>query len=242
MMCESKHCDKTFEKRSHVNCPVCGTPGVSILYKHRAIDNHFWKPLEEENIWCPSPHSLNDPFEFDFFLRTQHIGRHSIDQESLAEAKNDMKKHGVISLTEICTNIQMWAYYSDSHRGVCLGFERNATNDLGKWDHCVPVQYSPGDELPAVMPLELTKSRTLTKILTTKSNAWSHECEWRLITRRSDRAISYPGRLVRVIFGINTTAEHRERIMTTLGDTVEYFEISKGKQHFTLAIIPVATA
>jgi len=241
MTCHSKICGETFEKR-HFKCPKCGTPGVAMLFKHRPINDYFWPLLEDGEIWCPSAHSLNDPYEFDFRLLVSSIDGHRIIQSELEEAKAVMKNYGVISFVEICDSIQMWAYYSDAHKGVCLGFERNEGNNLGNWEYCLPVLYHPDNELPAVMPLDLCKPETVAKIITTKSNEWSHEQEWRVLTRESDKAIPYPGRLVRVVFGIDTDPDHRERIMQILGDTVDYYQARKCKRYFVLDIEPLAAA
>ena len=234
-------CGETFEKR-HVNCPKCDTPGISMLFKHRAIDDYFWPLIETGEIWCPSAHSLNDPYEFDFRLSELAIHGHPIVPSELEEAKAAMKNYGVISFVEVCDSIRMWAYYSDSHRGVCLGFERNNTNDLGRWDQCVPVRYHPDNELPAVMPLELTKPETVTKIITTKSNEWSHEQEWRMLTYESDKAIGYPGRLACVVFGMQCDAGHRDRIRAILANTVDYYEVSKSNRYYVLSIDPAPAA
>jgi len=213
-----------------------------MLYKHRAINEYFWPLLESGEIWCPSAHSLNDPYEFDFRLLVSSVNGHQIIQSELEQARDVMKNYGVISFVEINDSILMWAYYSESHMGVCLGFERTDTNDLGKWEYCVPVRYHPDNELPSVMPLDLTETETVTKIITTKSNEWRHEREWRLLTYESDKAIPYPGRLVRVIFGIHTEPKHRERIKAILGGAVDYYEASKSKRYFALGIDPAAAA
>lgn len=232
-------CGETFAKR-HVNCPKCGTPGVSMLYKHRAINNRFWQLLEAGQIWCPSAHSLNDPYEFDFRLLESKVHGRPIILSELEQAKADMKDYGVVSFVEINDSMLMWAYYSEGHTGVCLGFERNDMNDLGKRKYCLPVQYHPDNKLPPVVPLDLTKRETVTRIITTKANDWSHEREWRMLTYESDKAITYPGRLAHVIFGITTEAKHRERIREILGDTVDYYEVSKSERFFVLSIDPVA--
>ncbi len=211
-----------------------------MLYKHRAIDDRFWQLLEAGQIWCPSAYSLNDPYEFDFRLLESSVHGHPIIQSELEQAKAAMKTYGVVSFVEINDSILMWAHYSKRHTGICLGFERNDRNDLGKYERCVPVLYHPDNELPAVMPLELTKPKTITQIITTKSNEWSHEREWRMLTHKSNKAIKYPGRLARVIFGVNTEAGDRERIRKLLGDTVDYYEASKTKRYFALSIDPAA--
>lgn len=213
-----------------------------MLYKHRAINDYFWPLLKAAEIWCPSAHSLNDPFEFEFRLLESAIHGHPIVPGELEAAKADMKNYGVISFTEICDSIQMWAYYSDAHKGVCLEFERNDTNDLGNWDYCLPVVYRRDNKVPEVLPPELTTRKTVTEIITSKSKEWSHEHEWRMLTKESGKAISNPGRLSRVIFGIDTKASHRERIRAILGDTVEYYEASKCERYFAISIDPVAAA
>ena len=213
-----------------------------MLYKHRAINNRFWPALESEEIWCPSAHSLNDPYEFDFRLRTSSVDGHPIIQGEFEKAKEDMKKMGVVSFVEINNSMLMWSFYSDGHKGVCLGFERNDTNELGNWDYCVPVRYHQDNEMPALMPLDLAKHELVTEILITKSHDWRHEREWRLLSRKSDVALAYPGRLRRVVFGINTEVGHRRRIREILGDTVDYFEVSKSKRYFVLCIEPAPGA
>lgn len=210
-----------------------------MLYKHRAIDDYFWPLLEAGKIWCPSAHTLNDPFEFNFRLKEPTVYGYPIIQSELEQAKAVMKNYGVVSLVEINDSILMWTYYSASHTGVCLGFERNDSNDLGNYDFCVPVIYHTDKEVPAYMPLDLTKQDKIAKIFTTKYKEWSHEHEWRFLTFKSDAEIDYPGRLAHVIFGIKTKIEHRNRIMKMLGDTVDYFEVSKSRQYFALSIDPV---
>ncbi|MCB9767554.1 MAG: DUF2971 domain-containing protein [Candidatus Omnitrophica bacterium] len=237
MTCKSKLCEESFSKRD-IKCPKCGSLGVSMLYKHRPINDFFWDPLEEGRIWCPSAKSLNDPFEFDFNLLSSSINGHPIIPAELQEAKDEMKKYGVISFVEICDSIIMWSYYSDSHSGVCLGFERNESNFLGKSEKCVPVQYHDTNELPAVLPMDLTQSETVTKIITTKSKEWKHEHEWRMVTYESDKLIEYPGRLARVVFGLKTKDVHRKRVKDILGSDVEYYKVVKGERYFSIGIEP----
>jgi hypothetical protein len=241
MACRSMLCREPFAKR-HVKCPKCGCIGVDMVFKHRRINDRFWSVLEAGKLWCPSAHSLNDPFEFEFRLLTSQIEGHPIIQGELEEARAAMKNYGVLSFVEVCDSIRMWAYYSDSHQGVCLGFERNESNDLGKWEHCIPVRYHDDNELPAVMPLALTQPETVTTILTTKSSEWSFEHEWRMLTYESNVAIPYPGRLARIVFGVRTKAQDRARIRAILGDSVDYFQASKSHRFFVLSIDPAPAA
>ncbi len=209
-----------------------------MLFKYRSINCYFWEMLNKREIWCPQADSLNDPFEFEFQLSEQNVLGIPIIKKEVDEAKALTKRHfGIISFAEICNSIQMWAYYADAHKGVCLGFERNEENDLGNWDYCLPVIYHPDNELPAYMPLKLEDRESIAKIFTTKSFAWNHEHEWRAVTRKRNTSIPYPGRLARVVFGVCTTQENRERIMETLGAKVKYSEARMSETHYKLEIV-----
>ena len=53
----------------------------------------------------------------------------------------------------------MWSHYSESHTGFCIEFERKDDNELGNWDHCVPVLYN--ENIPTLKPIELSDKERL---------------------------------------------------------------------------------
>lgn len=144
--------------------------------------------------------SLNDPFEFmpsakyiaQLFIRTKHyrLGRTSGEIESFFEnmdSPRDWKfiegptgDFGVVSLTPFCDNISMWSHYSDSHKGIVVGFDVGSPffTDKFKQDNDLllgaihKVKYS---------KKRVTRFRSFHDPLLTKSSAWKYEAEHRLI-------------------------------------------------------------
>lgn len=70
-------------------------------------------------------------------------------------------------------SLLMWAYYANSHKGVCLGFDIASDQILSK--NCHKVRYSKHFD-----------AGDLSYTYFTKSEQWQHEQEWRIITRNSE--------------------------------------------------------
>jgi hypothetical protein len=234
--CRSKLCKKEFPKRL-LRCPACGTVGIEKLYRYLSYDDRTSSILRDKQIYFPAAHKLNDPFEFQFHLKTSTVQGIAINQASLEDAKRQMKNYGVLALSEVNDNILMWSHYADKHRGICIEFERTDTNDLGNWDHCVPVLYQ--QELPSFYPLELENSKTVTQALSTKGEYWTYEREWRILTYESNKHFPLPGNITSVIFGLNMLQKDRDAIVSLLGHTVRYFEAIHSTRYFALDISPV---
>jgi hypothetical protein len=93
---------------------------------------------------------------------------------------------GALCLTELPTDLLMWAHYADNHRGAVIEFDathaffnrrRGPNDDLR---HFRPVTYT--RDRPAVF---LTNSDAI-EFFYNKSLAWEYEREWRLILPLAD--------------------------------------------------------
>ena len=157
-----------------------------------------------------------------------------IDPGSLTAARIEMKKYGVLCLSERNDNILMWAHYAASHQGLCLEFDRNSENALGDWGKCYPVIYN--ENLPSFMPLELEEPKSVAKVLTTKAATWSYEAEWRLLTMDGNKGIRFPGQLTGIIFGAKMTQESRDGVVKLLGSSVEYMEAVLSDRKYELEV------
>lgn len=233
MECRSRICRKEFDKRK-LRCPHCDAVGVDKLYKYRGFNARTLLILSTQQVYFPTAHRLNDPFEFDFQLLGNAVGGIKIDQDSLREAKAAMKNYGVFSLSEPNNNILMWSHYADEHRGLCLEFERTDSNDLGNPDHCIPVIYD--DELPAFKAEDLTTPGSISKILTAKGRFWDYELEWRIISRDGNKEFPFPGDLTGVIFGFRMPEPQRDLVRSILGTTVQYYETSRSSRYYALGV------
>jgi hypothetical protein len=111
--------------------------------------------------------------------------RPSAARELLTKFWNTKKReivdsYGVLSLTESSDNPPMWAYYGDNNRGVCIGYLADV-QPVKAWKKYQyhKIHYT---EDRALDMLEVGFESTFEKLLTTKSESWSYEWEWRLLT------------------------------------------------------------
>lgn len=106
IQCRSKLCKKEYPKRL-LYCPFCDTVGIDKLYRYLSYDDRALSILRDKEIYFPSAHKLNDPFEFQFHLKTSTVHGNVINKASLEDAKRQMKNYGVLALSEVNDNILM---------------------------------------------------------------------------------------------------------------------------------------
>ena len=122
--------------------------------------------------------------------------------KAIQEVIEDIKNWGILCLSEECDSIRMWSHYAKDHTGVCFEFTRAAGNCLGDEDMCSPVMYVrhyPHIDLGQMLKPD---GSTISLLMKTKSDDWSYEKEWRLITEQGDQKCPLPGPISRVILGI----------------------------------------
>ena len=101
--------------------------------------------------------------------------RHLTERANSRDFKTDMaKRYGVLCFSEDKTDLLQWAHYADRHKGVCLGFDVSGSEaKFGR------VQYV-AQRFPFPEPLD---EAFMWKLLSTKSEAWKYEKEWRVFLR-----------------------------------------------------------
>ena len=146
---------------------------------------------------------------------------------------------GVLSLSEKCDNLLMWAHYAQSHSGLVIGFDGEHEyfhQQLGSDDefrYIRKVRYS--DIRPRV---DLTTIEDAADIFLTKSREWEYEQEWRIMRPLQDatevRSIdnqtihlfSFPPTCVReVILGYRISALNRLEIRESLANDEQYSHV-----------------
>lgn len=87
---------------------------------------------------------------------------------------------GVLCFSASGTHPLLWAHYADSHRGVCLEYDSEVRPVKGwKKYKYYPVKYNSGRQLDV---LSLGWDRAFFSLVTVKSDDWSYEQEYRLVT------------------------------------------------------------
>lgn len=165
-------------------------------------------------------------------------------EETFLNFDKQLEDVGIFSLSEVYDNDLMWAHYSESSKGIAIGFEAVEDSKLANRSSCVKVVYS-NDRPTFGGKGFLTRihffmgSRgniqdisfddpTFQQAISTKKEMWSYEKEWRYIEERSG-GYDYPGKLKEVIFGLNCPKDKREHyiklIIKNNDDEVDYFEM-----------------
>lgn len=93
--------------------------------------------------------------------------------------------------SEICDSMLMWSYYADSHKGICIEYDlskllKTPTNQK-IIDSLTKVQYSPN----RIDCLHGDAEDNVVKILTSKSDVWSHEQEWRIVCETNNEWLPF---------------------------------------------------
>lgn len=132
--------------------------------KCMGIRNHEFQSFDE--LWSIGDKLVNDRFK--------------LFQKEIRET--GVETFRVCSLTSELNSKLMWAYYSDSYQGFCIGYDfRNLKSELT--DMLLPVRYK-NNKLEmddSFFGREEINNSFIIDSLTRKSDEWSHEKEWRLL-------------------------------------------------------------
>jgi hypothetical protein len=119
---------------------------------------------------------------------------------------------GLLCLAEDSTNILMWGHYGGSHKGVCIGFKRDAHSFLGR--EAMPVEYRPSyPRLSAADFDPVSNPHSFDLLWRTKAEAWSYEREWRLVQTLGDRPYAIDAPISDIVFGANISETDRTSVV-----------------------------
>lgn len=104
-------------------------------------------------------------------------------------------RFGILSLTTISDSLLMWSHYADKHEGVCVGLDKKRLDsfvqgfsaDQRTVYHLAEVDYV--SEYPVWNFFKAWNNDSMIPrtLLTSKSDAWRYEGEWRLIKQAIGR-------------------------------------------------------
>lgn len=167
--------------------------------------------IDEGYIWAAAYHQMNDPMEGTFYARRQGPGDLYFNTilESIREGKQNT---GIACFSETPTNELMWAHYADEFRGICIAYDfsdlRDSLDANAAFARLFYTENPPNLELG-----EDDQETAVRRVLSSKSQKWGYEREWRMFTQRLGR-INYRNRAtVRTIyFGHRIDPDIRARI------------------------------
>jgi len=144
---------------------------------------------------------------------------------------NEYHQRGVACFSENVDDILMWSHYSEGHRGFCLEFNTK----FDPFQKAQKVIYS--TEYPSINPADVLLRRLPyipTALLTTKSNHWAYEKEWRIIHEEGDKEYSVEASaLTGIYFGCEMPFVHKEILSLILSQSpTTLYEMIKSEGEF----------
>lgn len=142
------------------------------------IDERTFNTLKEDKIWCGKIEHFNDPYEgIGYYLK-------DLDREMEMRLADCLR---IASFTEnAASNISMWAYYANNHKGFCVKYEVVNNKYLYDVNYIENRQSQKELFLKAVRKNNKGQSTDKEKLLIyekylTKHISWSNEREYRII-------------------------------------------------------------
>jgi len=130
--------------------------------------------LQRRRLKVATIADLNDPFE----LLCVDLSDQDLRKKMRAWKLNLASRFGMMCFSTDWTNPVHWSHYADKHKGICLGFEIPADEDL-----LVPVTYDEMRSIEEARQLVDTRkgsAKMMKKFLSTKFHHWHYEKEHRL--------------------------------------------------------------
>ena len=95
---------------------------IKYLFKYKPFNKYLFDSVVSREIYFSRPTELNDPFEF-----RQNWWSCDDTPSSIYKFKKFLDDGGsvdrVFCMTRNPNNCLMWSHYSNSHQGVCIGYE-----------------------------------------------------------------------------------------------------------------------
>lgn len=226
------------------------------------LDERVIPVFNECKLWFSSPANFNDPFdcktypripsedELALYLATNAENASEKDYKMIRDgiriagkklakqAIDDiMNRSGVKCFTPNNDTILMWSHYTNSHKGICLGFD--VMEDLEFFVYPINVVYS--EEYPKLV---FTDKSFPSEMLRTKSKVWEYEKEVRVCKPNFGYYNFNPKSLKSITFGCNISEDKQEIIIKTIKqnkelDHVAFFKCSTNPTQFKLDITPL---
>jgi hypothetical protein len=175
--------------------------------------------------------------------------------EILTKMERDTRRVGVLSLSQDNLNALMWSHYADEHRGVCLGFrfspkiteyhKKNKIIGTTECHYCRNnpfsdffIEFAQADEL---VPWDEFWPVIISLGMASKSEAWRHENEVRVLRTEPGFVSFQPEELTEVVFGMRMDQRARNTVRNILsGDDwahLKYRRVVKPDVGFGLALV-----
>ncbi|MFQ5965950.1 MAG: DUF2971 domain-containing protein [Candidatus Scalinduaceae bacterium] len=233
----------------------------NVLYKYRSLSekhrDNTKRLIVKNTIYFPTFNQFNDPFDCDLHIRifsdestireklvklnpeasSKEIERMvqevlNLDpeerQRNLQQGiRNETVKCGIFCLSSVPDNLLMWSHYADSHKGVCVGFKVNDDYLFGC--ELTKIQYQ--DRYPELSIANDITIDWVNNYLSTKSNDWCHEQEYRIVYRSPGEFVYPREDLNCVILGAKIEPEMKNAVIEWIRPYTGQVQVFKARLH-----------
>ena len=182
-----------------------------ILYKYRSLSNfeHVADIILNDRLYCPTYNELNDPFEglflqlwtLSFMVKNQTYAFPKKLEETLTKTR-------VCSLSSSISDVRLWSYYADGHKGIALEIDFT-----GIESHIHEVIYSAN--------LQRFKNSTPHELLSHKTNHWEYEAEYRII--HDEKYFPINKRIKTIYLGHRISDTHRDLLKKMISNEIAIY-------------------
>ena len=193
---------KTYKRLRNTYPQLIDTPTYSYqdLMKNIAISlDGSYQDIEQNHPLFPVMETLGHMTE----------QKHSEVIKSIQRYARNM--YNICCFSDSYDNETMWAYYADSHKGFCVGYDiKGLNNDMTELT--LPVLYKKDCSL-CVDDLDELNSSDCMHMLTVKTQKWNHEREWRTFFKATPPKNRENMPCAKVVYlGANIFSEHEQKL------------------------------
>lgn len=210
--------------------------------------------LSRDTIYIPTVEQLNDPAEAlvdDGVFRTQlkvlkpFVSQDAVNrvEESIQSLFNSIRLSGVYSLSKEIANELMWAYYANGHNGYAIIFDTDVlanSFEKGRYGGMYEIDVKYSSKLPRfdISKIDKRMEEILSCLEGTKSKAWEHEAEHRLIFDKGGICLKIDYRAIKgFVFGCRMNEADIDYVMKTFsGRNFDYYKIELRGDSYKLSL------
>lgn len=208
----------------------------NIIFKYKPLSTRsdiirYYDIIKNQHIFYPTSLQLNDPFEGQLPAIGLGIAGGSLmakaDRE-YSQIRRIKNKIHVMSLSEDCFSVQLWAYYCNNYTGICFCFKTDQTfKDIKKVEY---VDQFSSDGIEKNPDLETVEKILLNRVFQ-KKIGWKYEKEWRMIRlSQNTEYLNYnEDELIAIIIGNKVDTETENFILSTVPEDLPVFKTYPGQ-------------
>lgn len=192
--------------------------------------------LKNNRIYIPKRDQLNDPLEgFAIETCTATVGSSIAAANDIVDAavRGILDSYRILALTSDVFSPQMWAHYSNTYTGVCIGYYTK-----GAFSRASQVEYI--TEKPESVS-EIDGICIDDRYFLQKDFGWAYEKEWRIIEQDQTGDNCYfeytSDDLACIVFGNKIRKETEEIIQAYIPQTIPQYMALPGERSFRIQLL-----